>query len=317
MPIKLSFVIPCYDEQQVLRSTFDELFQLLSRLIEDGKVSSESTIYFVDDGSRDSTWRIIEDIVQFSSNAVGVKLAANVGHQFALLAGLMTADGDAVISLDADLQDDISVVEEMIDRFTNGSEIVLGVRRRRDKDTFFKRYSAIAYYRILEFMGARVVRNHADFRLMGRAAIEALRAYGESNLYLRGIVTSLGFTLDTVYYDRKDRFAGESKYTLSMMIGLALSGITSFSVVPLRMISYLGLAVFTFSAAMGFWILYVGIFTEAAVPGWASITLPIYFIGGVQILCIGVLGEYVGRIYGESKRRPRYCVEKVARCKND
>jgi polyisoprenyl-phosphate glycosyltransferase len=307
---KLAIVVPCYNEEEMLPETARVLGSLIGDLVARRKVSSESKLYFVDDGSRDATWKTIEKLAARDERIVGIKLSRNLGHQNALLAGLLSAEGDVLVSMDADLQDDVSVVEDMLNEFAAGKEIVYGVRASRTKDSLFKRWTAQLFYHFLRIMGARVIYNHADYRLMGRASIETLRQFGESNLFLRGMIPLLGFSSSTVYYDRGERAAGESKYPLRRMIALALDGITSFSVVPLRLIFFLGFGVFLFSAAMGLWVLFAALFVDQTVPGWASTTLPVYFLGGVQLLCLGVLGEYAGKIYREVKRRPRFIIER-------
>lgn len=309
--MRLAIVIPCFDEQEVLHETTKRLTALVAKLVEKQKIDSTSQIYYVDDGSSDDTWQLIEEHSRKYSAISGIKLAKNVGHQNALLAGLLIAEGDALVSIDADLQDDINVIEEMIDKYRDGKEIVYGVRRQRDTDTALKRLTARAFYRALQMMGVDVIYDHADFRLLGRQAIEALRGFSEANLFLRGMVQLLGYDSSKVYYDRVERFAGTSKYSIPKMFALAADGVTSFSVVPLRVITAIGLLIFSVSIAMTVWVLSAAIFTNDTVPGWASTVLPIYFIGGVQLLCIGVLGEYVGKIYREVKRRPRYIVEKT------
>jgi polyisoprenyl-phosphate glycosyltransferase len=238
-------------------------------------------------------------------------LSRNRGHQYALLAGLSSADGDAVISLDADLQDDLSVIEQMIDAFADGNEIVYGVRNRRMNDSFFKRWTAKRYYGLLRFLGVNIIPNHADYRLMGRAALVALGDYREVNLFLRGIIPQLGFRSTSVYYERQQRIAGESKYPLGKMVALAMDGVTSFSPVPLRVIAVLGAMVFLASVGVSIWVLSVRFMTNRAVPGWASITLPIYGLGGVQLLSLGVVGEYIAKVYMETKQRPRFVIEKI------
>lgn len=312
-PVKLSVVVPCYNEQDALLHTAPELERLMLDLMDRRRISSDSNIWLIDDGSTDSTWSMIDALAARSDLFVGVKLSRNRGHQNALLAGLFSADGDAVISIDADLQDDLSVFDKMIAAYQEGHEIVYGVRRARETDTRFKRWTALAYYRMLRSFGAEIVPNHADFRLMGRDAINALQSYTEINLFLRGIIPQLGFRSTSVFYDRRERVAGESKYPLRKMIQLALDGITSFSAVPLRLIAGLGGVVFLFSLAMLVWILFIRLFTNRALPGWASTTVPIYLLGGVQMLCIGIVGEYVAKIYAETKGRPRFLIEKVAR----
>jgi len=311
--LRLSLVVPCYDEEEALPLAASRLAQLMGDLIARGKIASDSNIWFVDDGSKDGTWRLIESFTQESDLFVGVKLSRNRGHQNALLSGLLSADGDAVVSIDADLQDDLSAIEKMIDAHAEGYEIVYGVRKARDTDTWFKRWSALRYYGLLRSLGVNIIPNHADFRLMGRRSLAALGQFAEVNLFLRGIIPQLGFRATSVFYDRRDRVAGESKYPLGKMIALALDGITSFSPVPLRLIAGLGGIICLFSLAMAVWAIAIRLFTERALPGWASTTVPIYLLGGVQLLCIGILGEYVAKIYGETKSRPRYLIEKVER----
>ena len=310
--MKLGIVVPCYNEEEVLHEAAKRLQVLVSRLIVSGKISADSKIFFVDDGSRDRTWSLIEELSRQSSAVAGIKLSRNRGHQNALIAGLFTADGDVLVSIDADLQDDIEVIEQMVDEHRRGMDIVYGVRKKRDSDTFFKRFTAETFYRLIRRLGAESIHNHADYRLMSRRAIEGLRCFDEVNLFLRGIVPLIGYPSSIVYYDRSERFAGESKYPLKRMIGLALDAVTSFSVVPLRIITLTGFIVFAGTMLMSAWILWIKIFTDQAVPGWASTVLPLYFIGGIQILCIGVLGEYLGKVYSEVKARPRYIVEKTA-----
>ena len=241
----------------------------------------------------------------------GIKLSRNLGHQNALLAGLLTVKGEVVISVDADLQDDLAAIEEMLDDYAAGYDIVYGVRSSRKTDTFFKNFTAIAYYRLLGIMGVEIIYNHADYRLMSRRVIDALREFGEVNLFLRGIIPQLGFSNTIVYYERADRFAGESKYPLKKMLSLAWQGITSFSNVPLKFITGLGLLVSLISFAVTIWAIWIKLFTELAIPGWASTVLPIYFLGGIQLLCLGIIGEYLAKIYMETKRRPRYIIEKT------
>ena len=309
--MRLSIVVPCYNEAAVLGECARQLRLQLDDLRAKGKVAAGSSLWFIDDGSRDDTWRLIEALAKQYPDVVGVKLSRNRGHQNALLAGLLSADGDAVISLDADLQDDIGVIEEMIDAYAQGNEIVYGVRRSRVQDAPFKRWSARAYYRVLRLLGVDVVPDHAEFRLLGRAALDALAAYPESNLFLRGLVPQLGFRSTRVFYDRQLRVAGTSKYPLARMLGLGIDGITSFSAVPLRMIAALGAILFVVSMGISAWVLGVKLFTNHALPGWASTTLPIYALGGVQLLSLGLVGEYVAKIYMEVKRRPRYVIERL------
>ena len=308
---KLGIVVPCYNEEEVLPETSRRLIDLLSSLSAQGKITLDSCVYFVDDGSKDATWSVIESLSSRHSQIAGIKLSRNRGHQNALLAGLFTAEGDVVISVDADLQDDLDAIGEMLDRNREGAEVVYGVRKLRETDTFFKRISAESFYRLLALFGAEVVYNHADYRLMSRRALEGLMLYKEVNLFLRGIVPLIGYRSAIVYYDRHERFAGESKYPLKKMLGFAWEAITSFSIVPLRAITAIGFIVFLFSIAMVAWVLGVRLFTDQAVPGWASAVLPVYLLGGIQILCIGILGEYLGKTYSEIKERPRYLIEKI------
>lgn len=306
----LSIVIPCYNEEEVLAETTRRMSALLERLESEGRISAESAVWFVDDGSRDETWQIIERIAASDRHVHGLKLSRNCGHQNALLAGLLSVPGDVTISIDADLQDDLDVMEKMLEAHRDGAEIVYGVRRSRNTDTFFKRQTAEVYYRILRVMGVDVVFNHADYRLMGRRSIEALRQFEEVNLFLRGLIPQLGFRSASIYYDRAERFAGVSKYPLGKMLAFAWQGVTSFSAVPLRIITSMGWIVSLASFIFGMWALVTKLFTENALPGWASTVLPIYFLGGIQLLCIGIIGEYVAKMYLETKRRPRYLIEK-------
>lgn len=312
----MAVVVPCYNEEEVLRETCGQMTALLNRLVEAGKISRDSRIFFVDDGSRDRTWELVQSFVQQGQPVVGIKLSRNLGHQNALLAGLLLAEGDVVVSIDADLQDDINAIEKMLDHYREGCDVVYGVRKRRDTDTFFKRFTAEAFYRLIAFLGARTVPNHADYRLLSRRAIDALKEFREVNLYLRGIVPLIGYRSAVVHYDRRARFAGESKYPLRRMIGLALDAVTSFSVVPLRIITLTGLLVFLFTVVMSVYVLWIRFFTDMAVPGWTSTVLPVYFLGGVQIMCLGVIGEYLGKLYAESKARPRFLVEDIVRARS-
>jgi polyisoprenyl-phosphate glycosyltransferase len=307
---RISIVIPCYNEEAALPETERRLSELLERLVASGKVAPDSLIVYVDDGSRDRTWELIERFSAGSPRVAGIKLSRNVGHQRALLAGLLTAPGDALISIDADLQDDPEVIERMVDGYNAGDEVVYGVRRQRDSDTPFKRITARGFYRMMRLLGAEVLQDHADFRLMGRRAVDGLREFREVNLFLRGLVPLIGYPSSIVQYDRSERVAGESKYPLRKMLGLALDGVTSISSFPLRLITFTGLMVFLITVALSLWTVAAALLTEKTVPGWASTVLPIYFIGGVQILCIGILGEYAGKIYQEVKQRPRFLLEK-------
>lgn len=309
MPINLAVVVPCFNEQEVLPETNRRLLDLLTRLRGMDLVSEASSVHYVDDGSRDGTWALIEHLAKADPRVHGIKLSRNRGHQAALISGLLTVEGDAIVSIDADLQDDVSVIEAMVREYIGGAEVVYGVRDSRATDTGFKRSTALMYYGLLRRMGVDLVHNHADFRLMGRRAIEALREYGEVNMFLRGIVPMIGYRAATVKYDRAERFAGVSKYPLRKMLAFAVEGITSLSVVPLRLITLLGFVVSLFSFAMILFIVYGTLVMNAAIPGWASSVVPIYFLGGIQLLSIGILGEYVAKIYLETKRRPRYFIE--------
>lgn len=308
--MQLCIVVPCYNEEEVLEQTCASLLALLTTLTATGRISPASRVCFVDDGSTDRTWALIESLAGKHHRITGIKLSRNRGHQNALLAGLLTAEGDAIISVDADLQDDIDAIPKMIEQLTRGADIVFGVRSRRDNDSVFKRVTAQAFYRLMNWLGAQTIYNHADFRLMSRRAVEALRQYREVNVFLRGIVPLVGFPTAVVEYERSERLAGTSKYPLRKMISFALEGLTSFSVVPLRIITFMGTLVFLITFGLGVWVLYVRLFTDLAVPGWASTMLPMFFLGGVQILCLGVMGEYLGRLYQEMKARPRYIIEK-------
>lgn len=307
----VAIVVPCYNEQEVLTESGSRLLALVGDLVKAGSVSSESKIYFVDDGSRDHTWALIQQFAAQDVRIVGIKLSRNRGHQNALLAGLFTAKGEAVISIDADLQDDIGAIREMVGRFRAGADIVYGVRRGRDSDSRFKRGTARFFYELMRLLGAESISDHADYRLLSRLAVESLKQYREVNLYLRGMVPLLGYRSEIVYYDRAKRFAGESKYPTRKMIALALEAITSFSVVPLRVIAIMGFCIFGASMLVTLWALWVRIFTNDSVPGWASVVLPMYLLGGVQIFCLGTIGEYVGKVYSEVKARPRFLIERI------
>jgi glycosyltransferase involved in cell wall biosynthesis len=310
MTIRLAIVVPCYNEEEVLPETHRRLMALLARLQAADVVSPDSSVYFVDDGSKDGTWPLIESLAKSDARVHGIKLAHNRGHQNALMAGLMSAEGDALVSIDADLQDDLGVIEAMVQAFLDGSEIVYGVRDSRATDTFFKRETAHLYYRLMRRMGVDLIYNHADFRLMSRRSVDALRQYDEVNLFLRGIVPLIGFKTACVKYDRAERFAGESKYPLRKMLAFAINGITSFSVVPLRLITFGGIVVSLLSFLMTLYVLYGRLVMGTVIPGWASSVIPVYLLGGIQLLSIGVLGEYVSKIYMETKRRPRYFIER-------
>jgi glycosyltransferase involved in cell wall biosynthesis len=308
-PAVLAVVIPCYNEEEVLPETVKQLTALMQEMEQEKLIDTGSAIWFVDDGSKDKTWELIEGYVVSNSYIRGLKLARNRGHQNALLAGLENATGDVLISIDADLQDDIQVLKAMMAEYHKGIDVVYGVRSVRELDTPFKRITAEGYYHLLKKMGVNIVFNHADFRLMSRRAIEALKAYEEVNLFLRGIIPTIGFPSSTVEYARAARFAGESKYPLKKMLALAADGITSFSAVPLRLIAALGFIIFLCSVGLSTWVFFVKLFTSNATPGWASSVLPMYLLGGIQLLSIGVLGEYVAKMYMETKKRPRYFIQ--------
>lgn len=308
--MKLVIVIPCYNEEEVLPTSSQEIGNLLKELVSKGKVSKESKILFVDDGSADRTWEIIESLRAQESFFTGLKFSRNFGHQAAVLAGLTVAskDADAIISIDADLQDDLLAIEKMVDAYLEGYEVVYGVRNKRDTDSWFKRTTAVGFYKVMNLLGANVVENHADFRLTSKRATKAMIDLPERNLFLRGMVRLVGFKSTNVYYDRKERFAGESKYPLKKMLKFAFDGITSFSVVPLKMIMNIGfLAIFIAVALLIYSLLRY--FAGQTTDGWASLMTSIWFIGGVQLVCLAVIGEYIGKIFTEVKQRPRFIVE--------
>ncbi len=304
-------VIPCYNEEAVLPETVKELTAELKGMMDKGLATGESRMLFVDDGSKDRTWNLIEGFHAENPLVTGLKLAHNRGHQNALLAGLMTAKElcDCAISLDADLQDDIHVLPQFVQKFLEGCDVVYGVRNRRDTDTWFKRTTAEGFYKVMQHLGVETVYNHADYRLLSRRALDALSEYKEVNLFLRGIVPLIGYRSDYVYYDRHERFAGESKYPLKKMLSFAVDGITSFSVKPLRIIANLGIVV-SIVSVIGLLYALISHFTGNTVSGWTAIVCSIWLLGGIQMLCLGVVGEYIGKIYSEVKGRPRYRIEK-------
>ena len=308
----LYIVVPCYNEEAVLPETARRLGEKLTSLTAAGKISAESRVLFVNDGSKDGTWSIISGLHQNDSRFSGVDLSRNRGHQNALLAGLMTAKdrADMVISMDADLQDDIDAVDAMVDKYHEGYDIVYGVRSAREKDTFFKRVTAEGFYRLMSFLGAETVFNHADYRLMSRRALEGLEQFREVNLFLRGIVPMIGYTTGYVSYERGERFAGESKYPLKKMLSFALEGITSLSTKPIRYITLLGFLVFLVSIAMLIYSV-VRWAMGATILGWASLICSVWAIGGLILLSLGVIGEYIGKIYLETKARPRFLIREV------
>lgn len=311
-PETVSFVIPCFNEEANIAPLLAALDRVWSAAQAACPTLTRREIVLIDDGSRDATWDLIAEASAARPEVVGLRLSRNYGHQPALLAGLMQATGDAVISLDADLQDDISIIPRMLDAHLKGDEIVFGVRSDRSSDTAFKRMTAQGYYRLLAALGVDVVHNHADFRLMGRKSIEALRQHGETNLYLRGLIRSFGFRSSTLTYARQPRSRGETGYTLSRMMLLALDGITSFTVKPLRYIFYIGFLISLL--AFGYILYAVGqALRGVTVSGWASVVVSIYLLGGIQIMGIGILGEYLGRTYMETKRRPGFLIDEIVR----
>ena len=308
----LYLVIPCYNEEAVLHETAKQLLVKMNSMFDRGMISRESKIMFVNDGSRDKTWEIIRELHESNPIYSGVKLSRNKGHQNALLAGLMTAKekADMAISLDADLQDDVDVIDKMVEKYYEGNDVVYGVRSARDTDTFFKKFTAEGFYKIRQAMGVEIVLNHADYRLMSKRALEGLSEFREVNLFLRGIVPLIGYKSDIVTYERHERFAGESKYPLKKMLAFATDGITSFSIKPIRMITTCGFLIFAISLIMLIYFLVVH-FMGRTVHGWTSTIVSIWAIGGLQLLAIGIVGEYIGKIYLETKARPKYIIETV------
>lgn len=307
---RLAIIVPCYNEEAVLPETARRLLMLLTDLQTQDVVSEDSALYFVDDGSRDRTWPIIQALAETEPRVHGLKLSHNCGHQNAILAGLFAAPCDVAISIDADLQDDPEAMHAMLASHRAGSEVVYGVRQHRTADTFFKRFSAESYYWLLARLGVEIIFNHADYRLLSRRAIDALAQYGERNMFLRGVIPQLGFDSAIVHYDRTARMAGETKYPLKKMLAFAFEGVTSFSVAPLRAIMWFGLCVSVLSFAGGLWALWARIVNNEGVPGWASTLVPMFFLGGIQLLSLGVIGEYVAKTYMESKGRPRYIIDR-------
>ena len=304
-------VLPCYNEEAVLHETSSRLKVKMNQLISENKISKDSRVTFVDDGSKDNTWSIIEELKESDELFAGVKLSRNRGHQNALLAGLMTVKDycDAAISLDADLQDDINVIDKFIDRFIDGCDVVYGVRSDRKTDTVFKRTTAQGFYKVMKLLGVDIVYNHADYRLMSKRALDALGEFEEVNLFLRGIVPLIGYKSDVVLYERNERFAGESKYPLKKMLSFAFEGITSFSVKPIKLILDIGIIMFTTSLL--FLIYFIALWCLGkTVEGWATIVVSIWMLGGIQLLCLGVIGEYIGKIYIETKKRPKFIIDK-------
>lgn len=306
----LYVVVPCYNEQEVLAETSKRLREKFQTLIGSGKIDEKSRIVFVNDGSKDNTWKIIEELHRQDNLFSGINLSRNRGHQNALLAGLMTVKdcADVAISMDADLQDDINAMDEMLDKYYGGCDVVYGVRSKRATDTFFKRFTAESFYKMMNAMGANTVYNHADYRLMSKRALEGLAEFKEVNLFLRGMVPMIGYPSDVVYYERSERFAGESKYPLKKMISFAIEGITSLSTKPIKMITNLGVFIFLFSFVILIYSL-IRHFSGDTVAGWTTIIVSVWAIGGLILLSLGIIGEYIGKIYLESKERPRYIVE--------
>lgn len=310
---KLAIVVPCYKEEEVLEICSEALRGVLNDLAAKGKITEDSFVMFVNDGSKDRTWELIEsEHAKHPVQVKGVNLAGNVGHQYALTAGLIVAKDmcDISISIDADLQDDVAVIEDMVDAYYAGNDIVYGVRNDRSTDTFFKRATAQGFYKFMEVMGVKTVYNHADFRLMSKRALEHFSKFKESNLFLRGMMPLIGYNTTSVYYSRKERVAGESKYPLKKMLALAFNGITSFSVKPISLILGLGVAIIALSVLAAAYSLIVH-FMGNTVPGWTSLMLSIWLLGGLQLFAIGLVGMYIGKIYMEVKERPRYNIEKI------
>ena len=307
----LYVVVPCYNEEEVLSETTKRLCAKLEDLIKIGKISDKSRIMYVNDGSKDKTWELIEEFSQDYTLVTGICLSRNRGHQNALLAGLMTAKNyaDVVISMDADLQDDINAMDEMLAKYHAGCDIVYGVRSSRKKDTFFKKHTAQAFYKFMKAMGVDVVYNHADYRLTSKRVLEHFADYKEVNLFLRGIFPLIGYKSDVVYYERAERFAGESKYPLKKMLNFAWDGITSFSVKPIRLVLTVGVFIFAFSIIMTLYSV-IRHFMGSTVPGWTFLACSIWMLAGVQMLSLGIIGEYVGKVYNETKARPRYIISR-------
>ena len=309
---RLAIVVPCYKEEEVLPETHRQLSTLLEEMTQTGEIAPDSYVLYVNDGSRDGTWCLIENLHHTSRYACGLNLAGNVGHQNALMAGLnaVRKECDIAVSIDADLQDDVKAIRAMVASYKRGNDIVYGVRKERTTDTFFKRTTALAFYRLMQQMGVNVIYNHADFRLMSRRALEQLSRYRERNLFLRGLVPLIGYHTDKVYYNRARRFAGESKYPLSKMLHFAVDGITSFSVKPVRMIIWAGCLFILVALCVVAWTLH-SYFVHQTNPGWASLIISIWLVGGCILIALGVVGEYIGKIYIEVKDRPRYNEEQL------
>jgi len=309
----LSIIVPCYNEEEMFPMTCPTLVQLLDGLVNKGKIHADSFVCFVNDGSRDKTWHLIDSACNENPQRVkGIKLATNFGHQNALMAGMMTmrSECDCMISIDADLQDDITVIETMVDKHAEGFKVVYGVRNKRNTDTFFKKFTAQLFYRFMQRMKVKTIYNHADFRLIDRVVVDQLALFGEVNLFLRGMFPIIGFASTEVIYDRKERLAGETKYPLRKMLSFAWDGITSFSTYPLRLIFIMGVIVSFFSLLLAV-LAVIPVFYGKTIQGWASTVIPIFFFSGIQIISIGLIGEYVGKIYKEVKARPRFIIETI------
>jgi glycosyltransferase involved in cell wall biosynthesis len=311
-PPVLAIVVPCYNEEAVLEETNKQLTDILKSLSDSSKISPDSIIVYVNDGSNDSTWDIISQYHEKYKCVHGIKLAHNSGHQNALMAGLesFVDSTDAIVTIDADLQDDVHAITEMVEAYLSGADIVYGVRKERKTDTFFKRSTALLFYRFMSFLGTETVYNHADYRLMSKRAVEALCKYSERNLFLRGLVPRIGYSVKKVYYDRAERFAGESKYPLGKMLAFAIDGVTSFSTKPISLIFILGCITFILGFSLICWTI-ISYISGNVVPGWTSILASLWFIGGVIITSLGIIGEYVGKIYVETKHRPRFNIETI------
>lgn len=307
----LGIVIPCYNEQEVLHTTIKQLSEVIDGLSEKGLISPESKLYCVDDGSKDDTWTIIESATQSNTKINGIKLSGNCGHQNALLAGLTVAVDycDAMVTIDADLQDDTAVIKTMVEKFHEGADIVYGVRQSRDTDTYFKKNSALMFYRMMSSLGAKTIYNHADYRLMSKRSVKKLLSFRERNMFIRGIVPTIGYKTDVVYYDRHARMAGESKYPLKKMVSFAIDGITSFSTRPIRMIFSVGILMLLATLSIALYVL-ISYFGGKAWPGWTSLMLSLWFISSLILISLGIIGEYIGKIYIEVKDRPRFFIEK-------
>ena len=305
----LYIVIPCYNEEELLKETTKQLKKKMEKLIKDKKISDKSKVMYVNDGSKDKTWEIIKEINKKEKLFTGITLSRNRGHQNALVAGLLTAKNyaDVVISMDADLQDDINAIDGMLDKYYNGAEIVYGVRSSRKKDTFFKKVTAEGFYKFMKFMGVDIVFNHADYRLTSKRVLENFKEYKEVNLFLRGIFPLIGYKTDIEYYERNERFAGVSKYPLKKMLNFAWDGITSFSVKPIRLILSLGIIIFIVSILVTLYCLIVKILGHT-VPGWTFLACSLWVLGGIEMLSLGIIGEYIGKVYNETKSRPRFIV---------